>query len=58
MRRYELASARVGKASWAKEHGYPHELELQDGPCILVAHSYGGTIITEVGVDPHGTALV
>src|SRR5271163_2046147 len=33
-------------------------LERQDGPCILVAHSYGGTIITEAGVDPHVVALV
>jgi pimeloyl-ACP methyl ester carboxylesterase len=33
-------------------------IELQDGPCILVAHSYGGSIITEAGVDPHVVALV
>src|ERR1700685_61470 len=26
-------------------------LALQDGPCILVAHSYGGSIITEAGTD-------
>src|SRR5271169_853276 len=25
---------------------------LQDGPCILVAHSYGGAVITEAGTDP------
>jgi len=24
-------------------------LALQDGPCILVAHSYGGAVITEAG---------
>jgi pimeloyl-ACP methyl ester carboxylesterase len=28
-------------------------LHLQPGPCILVAHSYGGTVITEAGTDPH-----
>ena len=33
-------------------------LERQDGPSILVAHSYGGAIITEAGVDPHVAALV
>jgi pimeloyl-ACP methyl ester carboxylesterase len=33
-------------------------LELQPGPCILVAHSYGGTVITEAGTDPHVIALV
>jgi pimeloyl-ACP methyl ester carboxylesterase len=33
-------------------------LELQPGPCILVGHSYGGSIITEAGVDPHVVGLV
>jgi predicted alpha/beta hydrolase family esterase len=26
-------------------------LALQDGPCILVAHSYGGAVVTEAGND-------
>ncbi|MFL5255633.1 MAG: alpha/beta hydrolase [Rhodopila sp.] len=33
-------------------------LAQQDGPCVLVAHSYGGSIITEAGIDPHVAALV
>jgi pimeloyl-ACP methyl ester carboxylesterase len=33
-------------------------LALQDGPCILVAHSYGGAIITEAGTEPTVAALV
>jgi pimeloyl-ACP methyl ester carboxylesterase len=33
-------------------------LALQDGPCILVAHSYGGAIITEAGTDPSVAGLV
>jgi pimeloyl-ACP methyl ester carboxylesterase len=33
-------------------------LARQDGPCVLVGHSYGGAIITEAGNDPHVTALV
>lgn len=33
-------------------------LAQQDGPCVLVAHSYGGSIITEAGVDPRVAALV
>jgi pimeloyl-ACP methyl ester carboxylesterase len=33
-------------------------IELQPGPCILVAHSYGGTVITEAGTDPHVVGLV
>jgi pimeloyl-ACP methyl ester carboxylesterase len=33
-------------------------LALQDGPCILVAHSYGGAVITESGTDPSVAGLV
>ena len=33
-------------------------LAQQDGPCILVAHSYGGAVITEAGVDPSVAGLV
>src|SRR4030088_981930 len=27
-------------------------LALQDGPTVLVAHSWGGTVISETGTDP------
>jgi pimeloyl-ACP methyl ester carboxylesterase len=33
-------------------------IDLQDGPAILVAHSYGGSIITEAGADPKVAGLV
>ena len=33
-------------------------LSLQDGPVILVAHSYGGAVITEAGTDPSVVGLV
>src|SRR5205807_9548437 len=33
-------------------------LALQDGRCILVAHSYGGAVITEAGTDPSVVGLV
>ncbi len=33
-------------------------LEAQDGPAILVGHSYGGAVITEVGNDPKVAGLV
>jgi len=33
-------------------------LALQNGPCILVAHSYGGSVITEAGTSPSVVALV
>ena len=31
---------------------------MQDGPAILVGHSYGGAVITEAGRHPRVTALV
>jgi pimeloyl-ACP methyl ester carboxylesterase len=33
-------------------------LAMQNGPCILVAHSYGGAVITEAGTDPSVVGLV
>lgn len=33
-------------------------LDLQDGPSILVGHSWGGTVITEAGVHPNVAGLV
>jgi pimeloyl-ACP methyl ester carboxylesterase len=34
------------------------ELALQDGPTVLVGHSWAGTVVSEVGTDPKVTALV
>lgn len=33
-------------------------VDIQDGPMLLVGHSYGGVIISEVGVDPGVRGLV
>jgi pimeloyl-ACP methyl ester carboxylesterase len=33
-------------------------LALQDGPTVLVAHSWGGAVVGETGTDPKVTALV
>lgn len=33
-------------------------LDAQDGPVVLVGHSYGGVVITEAGNDPRVAALV
>ncbi|HEX3233086.1 MAG TPA: alpha/beta hydrolase [Gemmatimonadales bacterium] len=33
-------------------------LAAQDGPAVLVGHSYGGAVITEAGTDPKVAALV
>jgi len=33
-------------------------LDLQGGPTLLVGHSYGGSVITEAGIDPNVVGLV
>jgi pimeloyl-ACP methyl ester carboxylesterase len=33
-------------------------IDAQDGPVVLVGHSYGGAVITEAGTHPDVTALV
>src|SRR5258708_2511012 len=33
-------------------------IDQQTGPVVLVGHSYGGSVITEAGADPKGSALV
>lgn len=33
-------------------------LDRQNGPTLLVGHSYGGTVITEAGIDPKVAGLV
>src|SRR5262249_29261814 len=33
-------------------------LDKQDGPTVLVGHSWGGTVITEAGMHPNVVALV
>jgi pimeloyl-ACP methyl ester carboxylesterase len=33
-------------------------LARQDGPTVLVGHSFSGMIVTEAGIDPNVSALV
>jgi len=33
-------------------------IDAQNGPVVLVGHSYGGAVITEAGTDPNVAALV
>jgi pimeloyl-ACP methyl ester carboxylesterase len=33
-------------------------LDLQDGPTLLVGHSYGGSVVTEAGIHPNVVGLV
>src|SRR4030081_1724570 len=33
-------------------------LALEDGPTVLVAHAWGGTVTSETGIDPKVPALI
>jgi pimeloyl-ACP methyl ester carboxylesterase len=44
----------LGEASDAARRA----IAMQDGPTVLVGHSFSGMIVTEVGIDPKVTALV
>src|SRR3979490_3199464 len=56
---YKVSIVQDPETSFKKEVAGPKRiLALQDGPCILVAHSYGGAVITEAGTDPSVAGLV
>ncbi len=56
---YEVQMVQVPETSFQDDVAATKRvLDLQTGPCILVGHSYGGSIITEAGVDPHVVGLV
>jgi pimeloyl-ACP methyl ester carboxylesterase len=56
---YNLSIVQVPETSFKKDVATTKRtLALQDGPCILVAHSYDGAVITEAGTDPSVAALV
>jgi pimeloyl-ACP methyl ester carboxylesterase len=40
------------------ETPYARDTHIQNGPVILVGHSYGGSVITEAGVHPKVVGLV
>ena len=56
---YEVTMVQVPETSFQDDVAATKRiLDLQTGPCILVGHSYGGSIITEAGVDSHVVGLV
>jgi pimeloyl-ACP methyl ester carboxylesterase len=56
---YNVTMAQVPETSFQDDVAATKRiLDLQAGPCILVGHSYGGSIITEAGVHPHVAGLV
>src|ERR1700675_3321135 len=56
---YNVSIVQEPETSFKKDVAAPKGvLALQDGRCILVAHSYGGAVITEAGTDPSVAGLV
>jgi pimeloyl-ACP methyl ester carboxylesterase len=56
---YKVSIVQVPETSFKEDVAATKRiLALQDGPCILVAHSYGGAVITEAGTDPSVVGLV
>ena len=56
---YDVSMVQEPETSFAEDVAATKRvLALQDGPCILVAHSYGGSVITEAGTDPSVVGLV
>ena len=57
---YRVAAPQFGMARLADDVArLRHVLARQDGPTLVVGHSYGGQIITALGTDaPHAVGLV
>jgi pimeloyl-ACP methyl ester carboxylesterase len=57
---YKVTAAQLPETSLADDVArVRHVLSRQDGPTVLVAHSYGGQVITSLGTDaPNVVALV
>jgi pimeloyl-ACP methyl ester carboxylesterase len=58
-RGYRVSIVQNPLTSFADDVAATHRvLDAQDGPAILVGHSWGGTVITEAGAHPHVSGLV
>ena len=56
---YHVSIAQIQTATLADDVAVTKRmLAAQDGPAILVGHSYGGVVITETGTDPRVAGLV
>jgi pimeloyl-ACP methyl ester carboxylesterase len=56
---YNVSIVQEPETSFKEDVGTTRRtVALQDGPCILVAHSYGGAVITEAGTDSSVAGLV
>lgn len=58
-RGYRVTVTQHPTADLAEDVGYVQRaLAAQDGPTVLVGHSYGGVILSQAGNDPKVSALV
>jgi pimeloyl-ACP methyl ester carboxylesterase len=56
---YHVAVAQISTLSLDGDAAVTRMIvDAQDGPVVLVGHSYGGAVITEAGTHPKVTALV
>src|SRR5690242_8223078 len=56
---YTVSVAQPPETSYAEDIKYTKAaIDAMNGPVVLVGHSYGGAIITEVGNDSTGAAAV
>jgi pimeloyl-ACP methyl ester carboxylesterase len=56
---FHVTAVGIPLTSFAGDVGATRRIiAAQDGPIILVGHSYGGVVITEAGVDPKVVGLV
>jgi pimeloyl-ACP methyl ester carboxylesterase len=56
---YAVSVVQPPETSYAEDVKYTRTaIDAMGGPVVLVGHSYGGSIITEAGNDPHVATLV
>lgn len=56
---FHVVSVQIPLTSFADDVAATRRaIAMEDGPLILVGHSYGGAVITETGSDPKVTGLV
>jgi pimeloyl-ACP methyl ester carboxylesterase len=56
---YTVSVAQPPETSYAEDQKFTKPaIDAMGGPVVLVGHSYGGSIISEAGNDPHVAALV
>jgi pimeloyl-ACP methyl ester carboxylesterase len=56
---YKVSIVQEPETSFKEDVGATKRMiAQQDGPCVVVAHSYGGSVVTEAANDPKVLALV